>query len=163
MRRSYHSPTAQQRKVMLIVNVHQAKTELSRLLEAVEAGEEVVIARAGKPVARLVAIGAGRKPRQLGRLAGKIRVPTTSTTRSLTISSPCSKIAASEAAVDTHVLLWALGANDRLPDDVLDEIRSPDNEVLYSAASIWEIAIKSNQGRKDFESHPKVIDDEAKW
>jgi prevent-host-death family protein len=60
---------------MSIVNVHQAKTELSRLLEAAEAGEEVVIARAGKPVARLVAIGAARKPRQLGRLAGKIRVP----------------------------------------------------------------------------------------
>jgi prevent-host-death family protein len=60
---------------MSIVNVHQAKTELSRLLEAAEAGEEVVIARAGKPVARLIAIGSGRKPRELGRLAGKIRVP----------------------------------------------------------------------------------------
>ena len=60
---------------MSIVNVHQAKTELSRLLEAAEAGEEVVIARAGKPVARLVAIGAARKPRELGRLTGKIRVP----------------------------------------------------------------------------------------
>ena len=60
---------------MLIVNVHQAKTELSRLLEAVEAGEEVVIARAGKPVARLVAIGASRRPRELGRLAGMLRVP----------------------------------------------------------------------------------------
>ncbi|MDP5183343.1 type II toxin-antitoxin system prevent-host-death family antitoxin [Blastococcus sp. BMG 814] len=36
------------------VNVHEAKTHLSRLLEAVEAGEDVVIARAGKPVARLV-------------------------------------------------------------------------------------------------------------
>lgn len=38
-----------------VVNVHEAKTHLSRLLEAVEQGEEVVIARAGKPVARLVA------------------------------------------------------------------------------------------------------------
>lgn len=38
---------------MQIVNIHQAKTQLSRLLEAVERGEEVVIARAGKPVATL--------------------------------------------------------------------------------------------------------------
>ena len=40
---------------MVIVNVHQAKTQLSRLLAQVEAGEEVVVARRGKPVARLVA------------------------------------------------------------------------------------------------------------
>ena len=40
---------------MTVVNVHEAKTQLSRLLARVEAGEEVVIARRGKPVARLVA------------------------------------------------------------------------------------------------------------
>lgn len=55
-----------------MVNVHKAKTELSRLLEAVEAGEEVVIARAGRPVARLVPLPAdARTP---GRLAGKISI-----------------------------------------------------------------------------------------
>ncbi|WP_336923442.1 type II toxin-antitoxin system Phd/YefM family antitoxin [Aquipuribacter sp. SD81] len=43
------------------VNVHEAKTHLSRLLEAVEHGEEVVIARAGQPVARLVRARAGVK------------------------------------------------------------------------------------------------------
>lgn len=41
---------------MIEVNIHEAKTQLSKLLEAVESGEEVVIARAGKPVARLVAV-----------------------------------------------------------------------------------------------------------
>ncbi|MBA3624417.1 MAG: type II toxin-antitoxin system prevent-host-death family antitoxin, partial [Methylibium sp.] len=40
------------------VNVHEAKTQLSRLIEAVEAGEEVIIARAGKPVARLMPLEA---------------------------------------------------------------------------------------------------------
>ena len=55
-----------------MVNVHRAKTELSRLLEAVEAGEDVVIARAGVPVARLVAVPANE--RVPGRLAGVIRV-----------------------------------------------------------------------------------------
>ena len=54
-----------------MVNVHRAKTELSRLLEAVEAGEEVVIARAGVPVARLVAVRTDE--RVPGRLAGVVR------------------------------------------------------------------------------------------
>jgi len=55
------------------VNVHEAKTHLSRLLERVEAGEEVVIARAGKPVARLVAAEPKSKPqRELGFWEGKI-------------------------------------------------------------------------------------------
>ena len=44
------------------VNVHEAKTHLSRLLEAVEAREDVVIARAGKPVARLVPAGVRTQP-----------------------------------------------------------------------------------------------------
>jgi prevent-host-death family protein len=60
---------------METINIHAAKTQLSRLLDAVAAGEEVVIAKAGKPVARLVPIGQEPKPRQLGLLAGKIHVP----------------------------------------------------------------------------------------
>jgi prevent-host-death family protein len=58
------------------VNIHAAKTQLSRLLDAVASGEEVVIARAGKPVARLVPFQDGNRPRrQLGTLAGKFTVP----------------------------------------------------------------------------------------
>ena len=44
----------------MIANIHQAKTNLSKLLAAVERGEEVVIARAGKPVARMVAVEPAR-------------------------------------------------------------------------------------------------------
>ena len=55
---------------MAVVNVHQAKTHLSRLLARAEAGEEVVIARRGEPVARLVACKP-RKERRPGRLKGK--------------------------------------------------------------------------------------------
>ena len=58
-----------------IVNVREAKTHLSRLLEEVAAGADVVIARAGKPVARLVLIAQVPKPKQLGLLRGRIRVP----------------------------------------------------------------------------------------
>jgi prevent-host-death family protein len=57
---------------MATVNIHEAKTHLSRILKRVERGEEVVIARGGRPVARLVPI-AGR-PREPGRLKGRIRV-----------------------------------------------------------------------------------------
>jgi prevent-host-death family protein len=53
------------------VNVHEAKTQLSRLLERAEQGEEVVIARAGRPVARLVAFGPRRSPRRLGLWKGQ--------------------------------------------------------------------------------------------
>lgn len=59
---------------MFVVNVHQAKTQLSRLLARVEAGEDVVIARRGEPVARLV----GCKPRskrQADILKGKVVIP----------------------------------------------------------------------------------------
>ena len=59
---------------MVLVNVHQAKTQLSRLLARVEAGEDVVIARRGEPVARLV----GCKPlkkRQPNVLKGKVIIP----------------------------------------------------------------------------------------
>ncbi len=51
------------------VNVHEAKTHLSRLLERVERGEEIVIARAGKPVAKLVSV----EPKQRRGLWGKYK------------------------------------------------------------------------------------------
>ena len=59
---------------MAVVNVHQAKTQLSRLLAQVEAGEEVVIARRGNPVARLVRYQPETK-RQPDVLKGKVSIP----------------------------------------------------------------------------------------
>ena len=57
------------------VNVHEAKTQLSRLLKRVEEGEEITIARAGVPVARLIGIAPVRKARPLGAMEGQIYVP----------------------------------------------------------------------------------------
>lgn len=57
-----------------VINVHEAKTHLSRILEEVAAGAEVVIAKAGRPVARLVPIEPAPRPKQLGLLKGRIRV-----------------------------------------------------------------------------------------
>jgi len=56
------------------VNVHEAKTHLSRLLARVAAGEEVLISRAGTPIARLVPVGKPRGKRKAGRFVGKGRV-----------------------------------------------------------------------------------------
>jgi prevent-host-death family protein len=60
--------------VMIQINIHQAKTQLSRLVQRVAGGEEIIIAKAGKPIARLVpyvAKGAVRRP---GAMRGKIRI-----------------------------------------------------------------------------------------
>jgi len=59
---------------MVEVNVHEAKTHLSRLLVRVEAGEEVVISRAGRPLARLVPVEAPRAARVPDRDRGKGRI-----------------------------------------------------------------------------------------
>lgn len=58
-----------------VVNVHAAKTQLSRLIEKAAAGEEVVIAKAGVPIARLVPLQGPQPKRQLGLLAGAGSVP----------------------------------------------------------------------------------------
>ena len=54
------------------VNIHEAKTHLSRLVERVEAGDEIIIARAGRPVARLVAFRKTTRPRVPGRWRDQI-------------------------------------------------------------------------------------------
>lgn len=57
------------------VNIHEAKTHLSKLLARVALGEEVIIAKAGKPVARLVAIKDRKGKRVLGQAKGEFTVP----------------------------------------------------------------------------------------
>ncbi len=60
---------------MATVNIHAAKTQFSRLVEAAERGEETVIARAGRPVAKLVPLSLGPRKRMLGQLAGIAKIP----------------------------------------------------------------------------------------
>jgi prevent-host-death family protein len=59
---------------MEVVNVHAAKTHLSQLLARVEAGEEVVLARAGQPIARLVPFVASGTPRRFGGWKGRVSI-----------------------------------------------------------------------------------------
>jgi prevent-host-death family protein len=59
---------------MKTANVYEAKTHLSRLLERAEAGEEIIITRHGRPVARLGPVRVRKQPRELGLLRGRIRM-----------------------------------------------------------------------------------------
>ena len=59
--------------------------------------------------------------------------------------------------LDTHVLLWALDKPDRLPEEVLNYLETPDNEVYFSPVSILEIAIKTSLGRVNFSYSPEQI------
>jgi len=59
---------------MKVVNIHAAKTQLSALLAEVANGEEVLIAKAGKPVARLIPVGNLPAPRKPGSMKGRIRI-----------------------------------------------------------------------------------------
>ena len=60
---------------MATVNVHAAKTHLSRLLRRASAGEEIVIARDGRPVARLVPVSGAGRARKLGGFESEVRIP----------------------------------------------------------------------------------------
>jgi prevent-host-death family protein len=59
---------------MKTANIHEAKSQLSKLIELAEGGEEVIIARAGKPVARLVPYRMKNEPRVGGQWRGRIRI-----------------------------------------------------------------------------------------
>lgn len=59
--------------------------------------------------------------------------------------------------LDTHLLLWALAEPERLDATTRAALEDPDNEVLFSAASLWEIAIKAKLGRPDFTFVPQQI------
>ena len=60
---------------MATINMHEAKTHLSRLVERAAAGEEIVIARSGKPIARLVGLTNDSAPRVPGSMRGQFEVP----------------------------------------------------------------------------------------
>jgi PIN domain nuclease of toxin-antitoxin system len=59
--------------------------------------------------------------------------------------------------LDTHILLWAVGDPAKLPREARETILDPVNEILFSAASIWEIAIKTQVRRRDFAANPAEV------
>ncbi len=59
--------------------------------------------------------------------------------------------------LDTQLLLWAAGDPDRLSAAARALIGAPENELWFSAASVWEIAIKRGLGREDFQVNPRLL------
>jgi PIN domain nuclease of toxin-antitoxin system len=59
--------------------------------------------------------------------------------------------------MDTHLLLWAAGEPRRLSKAARRLIDNPDNELLFSAASLWEVAIKRRLGREDFKVDARLL------
>ena len=59
--------------------------------------------------------------------------------------------------LDTHLLLWAAGDPRRLSKRARTLIDNPDNELLFSAASLWEVAIKRGLGREDFKVDARLL------
>ena len=59
--------------------------------------------------------------------------------------------------LDTQILLWAAGEPERLPEDVRAMLEDDGNVLLFSAASIWEVAIKSSLGRDDFVADAAIL------
>ena len=59
--------------------------------------------------------------------------------------------------LDTHLLLWAAGQPERLSPFARTLLDNPDNMLLFSAASLWEIAIKRGLGRDDFRADPRLL------
>ncbi|WP_293369305.1 type II toxin-antitoxin system VapC family toxin [Nevskia sp.] len=59
--------------------------------------------------------------------------------------------------LDSHLLLWAAGQNQRLSAEARTLLDDPANELVFSAASLWEITIKRSLGRADFQVDPRLL------
>ena len=59
--------------------------------------------------------------------------------------------------LDTHLLLWAAGNTEALSEAARSLIEDPQNALLFSAASVWDVAIKNGLGRSDFRVDPRLL------
>ena len=130
------------------VNIHEAKTHLSPLLDKVVSGEDIIIAKPGKPIAKLTALGEPKHNRVPARNKNKGSVhndfndplPDTILRGFLGLSSRY-----------LHISQWTLETKN-LSDKVLTIIGDQGNQVFLSSASCWEIVIKYSLGRLDIPS-----------
>ena len=164
------------RSAMRTVNIHAAKTHLSSLLEEVQRGEEIVIAKAGKPVAKLVPFGGPRgaaqaRPAARQDLGGSGRVGSRSRARAPVLRG---RSRASRRCSTTISTSWRASSSRRERSDeaaprfpcaatglvaeperlasrhVVAGDRRSSNDVFYSAVNLWELAIKRAKGTSRF-------------
>lgn len=135
-----------------LMNIHEAKTHFSRLVEHVEAGEEILIARAGRPVARLVPLSDTHRAQAARRMA-RARSPRPGLRPHG--RRPARRVRRVRLLLDAHALLWWLADDPELGAVGRSLIADPDNEVLVSAATVWEISIKRALGK--LEAPPDLV------
>ncbi len=140
-------------------NIHEAKTHLSKLVELAAKGQPFVIAKAGKPLVKVMALSAPEPARmnRIGFMAGEIKVPGRLRPNGIRRDSKAVWNRRMTLLLDTHLLLWAAEGAGELPKAATEYICDQSNTVAFSAASIWEIAIKSSLGRQDFKANPHLL------
>jgi prevent-host-death family protein len=111
------------------VNLHDAKTNLSRYVEQALDGEELVIARAGKALVRLVPVDEAPRRRELGFLQG---------------------FAVLDCDLKAELLHWLAIAPERLPATLRGTLMDRRLPMLYSVVSLWEVALKTSLGKPGF-------------
>jgi prevent-host-death family protein len=112
---------------MKTVNLYEAKTRLSRLVEEAAKGEEIIIAEAGRPLARLVPMGRSGKPRKPGAWKGRVVIAADFECSSAGKSACRFPIRAQmRLLLDTRVFQWWL-ADERLKSAERAAIRDPEN------------------------------------
>ena len=124
------------------VNVHEAKTQVSRLIDAAHAGETILVAKDGKPWARLVPLETDQRQRQPGLLRGQWQLPPRRAAR------PAALLMAPTLLLDTHALLWWLAEPEKLSSLAYAAINDPAATVFESAATGWELDTKGHLGQR---------------
>lgn len=135
---------------MAQVNLYEAKTHLSTLVDRAAAGEEIVIAKNGKALAKLVAVEKPRKPREPARVIHVTSVADDFDEVDPEIVEMFERRDLMELLLDTRVVLWWNEGAARLRPDVRDKIRDLESTIYVSAATPWEIAVKTRKGRMAF-------------
>jgi prevent-host-death family protein len=146
------------------VNIHEAEANFAKLLQRAEAGEEIIIARAGTPVAKLVPAEPKKKKRKLGIDAGKIYIADDfdaplpdDILASFYGEDDTPKRAKKKTMrylLDTGVFLWSLGGVGKLNREALELLSENREEVYLSAASSWEISLKHSLGKLQLPEPP---------
>ncbi len=138
------------------VNVHHAKTHLSKLISAAESGEEVIIARNGKPVVKLVLIEPKKKSRKdiVGSGIGKIWVSPDFYLKGSFYDNEIADLFEEfqgttwlRILVDSHSYVWTKLNDPRLSRKAKSIMRSDEHELFFSLASLWELSLKIRKGQ----------------
>lgn len=132
-------------KKTITVNVHEAKTTLSKLIESSEKGDLVIIARHGEPVVQLLQLSPN-KGRRAGTHPG-LKAKGKFSPLPHGNKSTRWKARGNDLLLDTHMVLWWATNDSRLPRSVRNRIQRKKTRIVVSAASIWEILSMFKEGR----------------